>query len=68
MRFEREDGRRSHAVVLRFGSSLTGVGLGGALLYLFGQDRAFTEWASMLLFIGVAMLAIGLRARRRNRR
>ncbi len=45
MRFEREDGRRSHAVVLRFGSSLTGVGLGGVLLYFFGQDRAFTGWA-----------------------
>ena len=67
MKFEHEDGRRGQAVALRFGSSLTGVGLGGALLYLLGQDKGFTEWVSMLFFIGVVLLAVGLRARRKNR-
>lgn len=66
---EREGRQRGHDLAIRFGGSVTGVGIAAGILYLSGSDAAFTAPTSVsLLLIGPALLAVGYRARRRKRR
>lgn len=62
------DRRRGDNVALRFGGSITGVGLAASILYGFGSDRPFTAPLSVvLLLVGLTLLAIGYGSRRRYR-
>lgn len=65
---EREDRQRGHDLAIRFGGSMTGVGIGAGILYVFGSEAAFTAPTSVsLILIGPTLMAIGYRARRTKR-
>ena len=65
---ERADRQRGHDLAVRFGGSLTGVGIAAGVASLLGSQSAFTAGVStVLLLVGITLLVTGYLLQHKDR-